>query len=79
MGNIPDEILLRIFKLISREDLRNVVLVCSAWREIGETPSLWSSLSLCVNTGNMRVIPEILSSGRMEGLSKLWIKTALSE
>ena len=63
---LPKEILLRIFELISHEDLRNVVLVCSAWREIGETQSLWSSLSLCVNTGNLRVIPEILSSGRME-------------
>ena len=57
-------------------DLKVVVLVCSKWREIGETQgakttasaSLLSSSTVCVNTGNLSLMPEILSRRRMEAL-----------
>ena len=78
-GKLPKELLLRIFQLLSHEDLKIVVLVCKEWKEIGEIPRLWSSLPVTVNTRNMSVMPEILSSGRMQGLKKLWIKTTLSK
>ena len=79
MQKLPVEMLLCIFKLLSYEDLKLIVLVCRRWREIGETPRLWSSLHFIVSTRNMSVMPEILSSRRMEGLKKLRIETRLSK
>ena len=79
MVKLPVEMLLETFELLSYEDLKNVVLVCRRWREIGETPRLWSSLPVIVNTRNMSVMPEILRSGRRQGLKKLWIEATLSD
>ena len=79
MKKLPTEMLYMIFKLLSYRDLKIVMLVCRRWREIGETPRLWSSLPVIVNTRNMSVIPEILTTRRMMGLNKLWIEATLSE
>ena len=68
-----------IFEQLSYGDLRKVVLVSRRWKEIGETPRLWSSLPVIVKTENMSMIPEILSSARMQGLKKLIIEAPLSE
>ena len=79
MEKLPTEILLYIFEMLSYRDLMMVMLVCRRWREIGEIQRLWSSLPVIVNTRNMSVMPEILSSRRMQGLKKLWIEATLSE
>merc|ERR1712237_97986 len=71
-------LLLMIFEQLSYVDLRKVVLVSRRWKEIGETQRLWSSLPVIVNTGNMSVMPEILSSRRMQELKKLVIEAPLS-
>ena len=57
-----------IFEQLSYRDVKNMVLVSRRWREIGEMQRLWSLLSVIVNTGNMSVMAEILSSRRMQGL-----------
>ena len=74
MENLPTEMLLYIFELLSYRDLKIVMLVCRRWREIGEIQRLWSSFPLIVNTRNMSLIPEILSMRRMQGLNKLRIE-----
>ena len=79
MENLPTEMLLYIFELLSYRDLKIVMLVCRRWREIGEIQRLWSSFPVIVNTRNMSLIPEILSMRRMQGLNKLRIETKLSE
>ena len=79
MDKLPVEMLLGIFELVSYKDLKNVVLVCRRWREIGETPRLWSSFPVIVKTRNMSVMSEILSSRRMKQLEKLRIESTLSE
>ena len=79
MDKLPVEMLLGIFELVSYEDLKNVVLVCRRWREIGETPRLWSSFPVIVKTRNMSVMSEILRSRRMKQLEKLRIESTLSE
>ena len=58
MDKLPVEMLLGIFELVSYEDLKNVVLVCRRWREIGETQRLWSSFPVIVKTRNMSVMSE---------------------
>ena len=68
-----------IFELVSYKDLKNVVLACRRWREIGETPRLWSSFPVIVKTRNMSVMSEILSSRRMKQLEKLRIISILSK
>ena len=68
-----------IFEQLSYGDLRKVVLVSRRWKEIGETPRLWSSLPVIVKTENMSMMLEILSSARMQGLKKLIIEAPLSE
>ena len=79
MDKLPVEMLLEIYELLPYKDLKNVVLVCRRWREIGETPRLWSSFPVIVKTRNMSVMSEILSSRRMKQLKKLRIESSLSE
>ena len=65
---LPPEMLLWIFQLLSYRDLKIVMLVCRRWREIGETPRLWSLYPVIVNTRNMSVMPKILTSWRLSKL-----------
>ena len=39
---LPAEILGRVFDLLSHTDLKSAVLVCRWWREVGESPLLWT-------------------------------------
>ena len=77
--NLPTEMLLYIFEMLSYRDLKIAMLVCRRWREIGEIQQLWGSLPVIVNKRNISVMPEILSTTRMLGLNKLRIETELSE
>ena len=79
MENLPTEMLLYIFEMLSYRDLKIAMLVCRRWREIGEIQQLWGSLPVIVNKRNISVMPEILSTRRMLGLNKLRIETELSE
>ena len=79
MENLPTEMLLYIFEMLSYRDLKIAILVCRRWREIGEIQQLWGSLPVIVNKRNISVMPEILSTRRMLGLNKLRIETELSE
>ena len=78
LEKLPLEILLRIFELLSYTDLKVVVLVSRRWRNIGETSSLWSSISVTVNPWNMSVMSEMLTRGRLRGLKNLKINATLS-
>ena len=75
---LPEEILEKIFQFISLQDLSSAVLVCRRWRDVGETPTLWSSLHVGVNTRNMSVMPEMLSSRRLKAVRKLTIEDGVS-
>jgi len=39
---LPEEMFIRVFHLLTPKDLKNVMLVCKQWKEIGEDPSLWT-------------------------------------
>ena len=42
MSVMPTEVMLRIFRMLSNQELSKVVLVCRRWRAVGEDPSLWT-------------------------------------
>ena len=42
---LPPEMLERVFRLLPNRDLKNAVLVCRRWRDVGEAPSLWTWVS----------------------------------
>ena len=44
--SLPQEMLLKIFTLLSRSDLYNVLLVCRKWRTVAETPWLWRRMEV---------------------------------
>ena len=75
---LPVEILKMIFQSLSLQDLSMVVLVCRRWREVGETPSLWSEITVTVDERNQSVVTEILSSRRMEAVRKIVIDYGVS-
>ena len=70
---LPVEILALIFQSLSLQDLSTALLVCRRWREVGETPALWSSLPVRVNTENLSVMTEMLRSRRLQAVRKLVI------
>ena len=79
MENLPTEMLLYIFEMLSYRDLKIAMLVCRRWRDIGEIQKLWPLLPVIVNTINIFIMPQILRTRRLRGLKKLRIKTKLSE
>ena len=79
MENLPTEMLLYIFEMLSYRDLKIAMLVRRRWREIGEIQQLWGSLPVIVNKRNIFIIHEKLSTRIKLGLKKLRIKTELSE
>ena len=46
---LPAEILGKVFDLLSHSDLKSAVLVCRWWREVGESPLLWTWACLKVD------------------------------
>ena len=76
---LPVEILKMLFQSLSLQDLSMVVLVCRRWREVGETPALWSQVTVTVDERNQSVVTDILSSRRMEAVRKIFIGERVSE
>jgi len=49
MNDLPGEMLVRLFGLVSLEDLKNIVLVNRRWRQVGEEPILWRKCVLTIH------------------------------
>jgi len=47
--DLPNEMLMRVFRLLHPRDLKMVVLVSRDWRMLGEDPSLWKCLRFMVH------------------------------
>jgi len=74
---IPVEILERIFRLLSFEDLKKTVLVCRRWRQAGDSPGLWSNLPLILNKRNLSELLQILSTRRRKTVKKIVFETPI--
>jgi len=75
---LPVEILEMIFHLLSPNDLKTAVMVCRRWREVGESPRLWSWVFLILNRRNYDVVSDILLSRRLQAVRCLSVRTSLS-
>ena len=60
-----------VFGLLPYSDLKNVVLVCRLWREVGEAPGFWAWVVLRLTRENMSTMPERLESWRMRAVREL--------
>ena len=45
---LPTEILAEILRLLPLQTLKQAVLVCRLWRQLGEDPRLWAKMTLQV-------------------------------
>ena len=61
---LPAEMLERVFRLLPPKDLKNVLLVCSWWMEVGQDPSLWPWATLVVRWGSLAIMPTLLDTRR---------------
>ena len=68
---LPEEMLGKIFEFLSLHDLCMTVQVCRRWRQVAETPKLWSDVIVRVNKTNQFVVSEILRSRRMQAVSRI--------
>ena len=67
---LPPEILLKIFHYLTNLDMQVVVLVCRKWRELGETPSLWTwDKWVTIRSHNMYILESRMLLGK-----RLWIR-----
>ena len=76
---LPAEMLMMIFRLLPPSDLSSVVLVCRRWRQFGETPMLWSEVSLTVSWRNLHSLSEMLSCWRLQRVRKLIVKIPVTK
>ena len=51
--------LMKIFSLLSLNDLSNVILVCKKWKKVAESPWLWRRMEIVV--GQMKVFYKVLN------------------
>ena len=56
---LPPEILGRVFRMLSHNDLKSAVLVCRWWREVGQSPLLWTWARLKVDCASVQRLPEL--------------------
>ena len=68
---LPVEILRKIIFLLPISDLKNVVLVCKTWLEVGSEPKLWEKFRLCINFKNVSRSKELLESPRMGAMKSV--------
>ena len=71
---LPPEMLHQVFWQLPPRELKNVVLVCRLWREVGEEPVLWAGVIPRVTRENMSTMPERLGSKRMRAVRELRVK-----
>ena len=60
-----------VFGLLPPRDMKNVVLVCQLWREVGEAPRFWAWVVL---RENMSTMPERLSCSRLQAVRELRVE-----
>ena len=63
-----------VFQLLPHKDLKNCVLVCRLWRDVGEVPRFWTWVKILVTRENMSAMAERLSSKRMRDVKNLRVK-----
>ena len=73
---LPAEMLERVFLLLPARDRRVVVAVCRRWREVGETPSLWTWVTITIGAWNLDEGVTMLASRRLQGVSSLCLWAA---
>ena len=67
---LPQEMLMKIFSMLSLSDLSNVMLVCRKWRIVAESPWLWRRMEVVV--GQMKVTNmNILNTTRLRSVKRL--------
>ena len=71
---LPREIVEKILGLLPFQALLPALRVCRLWREVGETPRLWTRLRLSVKTDTLREMPETLAIPRLRALRGLRVR-----
>ena len=75
---LPPDLLYTVLRWLPPLDLRTAVLVCRRWREVGQSPGLWTWLALPQVTGdNMATVVEMLGVRRLQGARTLSVREAV--
>ena len=72
---LPSEMIERIFCFLPHPDLKSVVLVCRRWREVGESPSLWTWVSLKATSSTLSLMPVMIASRRLQRATTMVIRS----
>jgi len=70
-ASLPREMALKIFDLLSIEELKICVQVSRAWWDIGSSPTLWKNLRLHINERRLEEIATIFQTQRFSKVSKV--------
>ena len=73
INTLPRELLLCIFRFLQHSELKQVVLVCKHWRDVGEDPVLWKKFKFVVASKNICYLDTYLNSRRLQCLKSLEI------
>ena len=74
---LPPEILRQIFSLLPPADLRSLLLVCQLWREVGESPGLWTWAMVRATRLNMNSMPKRLAMRKMMRVGGLTLEAGV--
>ena len=64
-----------VFRLIPLGEMKNVVLVCRLWREVGEAPGFWAWVIITATKENMSTMPERLGCRRTRAVREFRVES----
>ena len=72
---LPSEMIEQIFCFLPHRDLKTVVLVCKRWRKVGESPNLWTWVSLKATSRTLSLMPGMIASRRLQRATTMIIRS----
>eukprot|EP00092_Neocalanus_flemingeri_P029893 GFUD01032458.1.p1 GENE.GFUD01032458.1~~GFUD01032458.1.p1 ORF type:complete len:300 (+),score=64.47 GFUD01032458.1:76-900(+) len=67
--------LTEIFTYLELKDLKQALLVCRLWRDLGNDPFLWKEIKLCITIENITEMQMICRLGRLSLIEKIEFKS----
>jgi hypothetical protein len=76
---LPPEVILHIFQFVPLKYLGYVMQVCKWWKEISDTPRLWSTKYIVINRYNISLMPRALTTWRLSTVNEIIMEMVSTE
>ena len=76
---LPEEMLEKIFRLLTPRELKAAMLTCKHWATVGQAPLLWTWACITARKSNLDSLVDILNNRKLNAVERLQVTSPLSE